>query len=342
METLNHCKPEFLDTLSRKREEIPLDNKIIMPGDIPHDQAAEAITQILSAVYGRHNLLPSIEETEDSIRSQKVIPWFLQNNLGEFTACTALVQHKDNVEIGRAANHPENGKKASILMMEAAKSHMGRTKPLTAEIRLSADFEDIEGGQGSQATAIKNIGMTPHAILPAFHHPGPKGPDRHEFFCFSILKKFACPQKITLPVQLNDYEALIKITQSLFPFTEISFEEPNEKAGQTTFSVSNQGPFSVLLPDKKGKRLSQALSEAKHKFLLAPLQLTKSNFSSIQRLMESGFIACGFDWRKPLTLLMGKLKKDTLLAPVELATDCFSPQMEQAIMKIENLFRKEI
>lgn len=333
--------PDQLNILiEQKRRRLPENVVVLKPEAINPHMAAEDMTTILSAVYGQHNLMPSIAQLEKQIAAKRILPWFLNEN-GKAIACTALIINEDSVEIGRAANHPQFGHNGSLLMLEAVTFHRKNHQcPLVAEIRLADDFLNIPGGQGSQATLIKNAGIMPHAIMPAFHHPGPDGPDRQEFFCFSVEPKPSPQTNIFMPQSVWQFSIIRCLKDILLPFAEITFVS-KQKEVSTGFRINTNPPFNILEPFQDGDSLKQTMREAGKPFTLAPIPLTVQTAPIADFLLNNGFIPCGFDWKTP-TLFLGKLKSGVVLAPIGLASDCFQPEMEKAILELEQQFNQQI
>lgn len=325
--------------IKEKRKRLPEGAVILKPGDIDPTTAAGAMTELLSAVYGRHNLLPSVEHLASQVQSEKVLPWFIEEQ-NHFVACAALIVHEGRVEIGRAANHPEFGHNGSLLMLEAVAFHQQNFRlPLVAEIRLADNFEGIIGGQPSQVTLLKHVGMRPFAIMPAFHHPGPRGPDRQEFFCFCADQRPSQPNHLFISKNLWQSSLIRSLKDSIFPFTEVILVNPGELP-EFRFQVDRAPPFNTLQTEPKGLPLEEAMLKMQKPFTLATVPLDVKNSPVAEFLLREGYIPCGFDWRTP-ALLMGQLKSGVILAPVGLAAGCLKEDIQMAILKLEGEFKKQ-
>ena len=327
--------------IERKQKKLPENSIVLGPGEILPLEAAVAMNKILSATYGRHNLMTSIEQLVENIESEKMLPWFIKQD-DRPIACAALIINQDSVEIGRIANHPQFGHNGSLLALEAFTFHQrNHNLPLVAEIRLSDNFKEIVGGQASQVTLLKHANMKPFAIMPAFHHPGPHGPDRQEFFCFCIDRRPEQHPPVFLPEILSKNTLIRELKNSIFPFTQIVFVDTKEPL-EREFQIDTKPPFNMLQISSDGLPFKQAMLEAEKPFTLATIPATPEFSSLTEFLVKKGFIPCGLSWKDAPSLLLGKLRNSTTLAPLGLASNCFNENMQLAIVDLEKKFRQSV
>jgi len=308
-----------------------LSDKLIMSKEIGAEISASWLTGILRNTYGRHNLSSSEDKVADDIRAGRLKPFFIVN--GDYpVCCAALIFNPNSVEIGRVANAPD-GKGGGNLMLQAIDTWIKdevEVRPLVAEVRMAASFEGIAGGQGSQATLLKKIGMVPQALLPAFHHPGPNGPDRQEIFCFSSLEKIRSPRiapaQLTLPDLPQINAELIQTLLNLNGFATDLQVIKQENIVDFPLSVNKleSTPFNLFIEDEKGTPVDQFKTIIDQ----SPFDLLAINAASSQLIgkvltaIKSGFVLAGVSapHEGPLRLLFGRLRK-CLLAPTELMRD---------------------
>lgn len=339
MERLKQAN-HLTDLIEIKRKRLPEGSVILNPDMIQPHTAAVVMDTILSAVYGKHNLMPTKEQLENQIRNREILPWFIVHG-NQPIACAALIVGQNSVEIGRAANHPEFGHNGSLLMLEAIAFHQKNHRlPLTAEIRLADEFKGIIGGQASQTTLFKHARFKPFAAMPAFHHPGPHGPDRQEFFFFCLDRLPKQPKTVFLPERLANNPFIGELQNSLFPLAEVIFVS-QKRSVNIGFQMDSTPPFNILQPKLSGESLEKAMKLAKKPFTLASIPLTEENSFLIDFLTDQGFVPCGLGWEKQPTIFLGKLNPKVILAPIGLASNCFSAKMEKGILKTEEAFRKQ-
>lgn len=318
----------------------------------PHIMAT-AVMDILTSVYGRHNLTDSVENLSGQIESGLLKPWIkVENKSNRPLSCAALIDHGDKVEIGRAANHPFNGGKGGgNLMKKACKWHLKHDdRPLVAEIRMAKEFKGIEGGQASQHILLSKLGFIPHAFVPAFHHPGPNNIDRQEIFCFATL-----PAK-NLSWKKEDFHPLVRVTlpdrtfrkvgkeahfilwgqtggwQSIIPIKGVIHDlmRPDFKAISkkklTKVRIEFNGIFhQIKLDQENGILIKDAwknlLSDPEFRFALAEIeQLTQEDMWAQNELQHAGATFLGFTFSpENIKTLWGILSEKVTLAPSECA-----------------------
>jgi len=275
--------------------------------------SAQWMGDVLHQTYGRHNLSASVDQIQQNFETGRLRPVFIEKE-GRPDACAALVFSPHTIEIGRAANATE-GSGASLLMrrlIEEWKQDTDEHRPLVAETRMAA------------LLCPEKVGMIPHAFLPAFHHPGPFGPDRQELFGFLSLEKESHksvrvgPAFIALP---NRPEVNIPLIQSLLHMngfeTQICTEVEFSSNGNVGLSRKFTIPFNLLALDEAGNGFD--FEENQSPFDLLPLSTFDPHLSAYTDvLIENGFICAGISAPHdgPLNLLFGRLRK-TILAPTE-------------------------
>ena len=314
-------------------------HQIINWQELGVEKSAETLIDILAATYGRHNLSSSVAQTIGQIEQGVLEPVFLWN-IDHAAACAALIKKDGAVEIGRAANAPgeRGGGKLMLELVRRWKDDEVEHRPLVAEIRMSAPFAGIAGGQGSQATLLGKVGMVPHAILPAFHHPGPHGPDRQEFFCFASLEKEGCESKrepvlIMLPddrrahphllaelLFRNGVSAEIKIGDEIgvhwHPDLRMSeWSLPFSQVAEVPFNlfVEGKGSSTDFREDRKG-------SSSQFDLVVMSPSVTVNDPTMIELLIHHGFRVCGITapFEGETKLLLGRVRRPITVAPVEL------------------------
>jgi len=289
--------------------------------------ASKWLIDVLTRTYGHHNLMASIVQTEQDIRSGRLCPFFKLEE-GKLACACALIKSEKTIEIGRAANLP--GKKGGGHLMQDAIStwdeNIEETRPLVAEIRMAGPFEEIAGGQGSQATLLSKVGMIPHAFLPAFHHPGPHGPDRQELFCFTSSEKLArpvtqiAPKSIFLPDLPGINLELLKNFLEINKYdTVINLVNPDRATLTIGLKRIASKPFNLFVVDPEGRAISpDSFIEGKSSpFDLVVVNSFSNDLPKIATdLIASGFIISGISspHEGSLQLLFGRLR-ECILAP---------------------------
>lgn len=333
-----------------------LNNTLVWSPENPRSAEimAQALLEILTSVYGHHNLTDSRKQLTTQIRNGVIKPWIKVSISGIPLACAALIDHQDKVEIGRAANHFANGGQGGGHLMEKACNWHQKedNRLLVAEIRMASDFENIAGGQGSQHVLLSKLGFTPHAFLPAFHHPGPSGLDRQELFCFSALDnkneigKFphnTQKPKLFLPINTlkkfgNDLEFLLS-KQSSGLHEIVLIDIPTTKS--TKVSTSFNGIFHEIILDPSGISLQKALHKLSEnqdfRFVLAQFnQKSTEDILAQNELSHLGAAFLGFNFSQPKpNTFWGFISKNITLAPSECASS-LPNQIKSFVNKVEN------
>lgn len=334
-------------------EILATEETILTKDDLGHERAGRELSWILRATYGIHNLSSSEEQIIADIQNGKILPFFLKEK-GDILSSAALIFNHQAVEIGRNANTPR-GRRGGFLMRHAIektwKNNPNEWRVLVAEIRMATRFEGIDGGQGSQGTLLPlhKIGMIPHAFLPTFHHPGPKGPDRQEMFCFSSLEKETplrvIPGKLVLPdfMEMN----LLLLTQLLTANiiqANIEIADTNLEDVQLMGKEISRIPFRHLeITNQQGQvNLKNLTTDPSNPFTLVSVDANKERLANIcVALIKENFILSGISapFQGRLKLLFGRLDK-CLLAPTELMRN-FPRINPELIMILDEQFRSQ-
>ena len=287
-------------------------------------ESAQRMSDMLHKVYGVHNLSRGVPQIHDEIERGVLEPIFIIHD-GETVAQAAFVKGSKKIETGRAV-----GQGAGLLLRKLAKIWQDdpeETRVLVAETRMAAPWGEIDGGQGSQAILLnpEKVGMTPHAFMPTFCHPGPNGPMRQEMFGFLTKEKKGhealrvAHEFIQLSNRPEMNKELIQLLMAINGFgTQMCEVERFTGDLGLRFVRQNKIPFNIL-----GFSLHRD-GEFKPNDESSPFDLmaidTFSPFLSDRAdfLVDHGFVCCGISppHEGPLKLLFGRLRK-TEFAPTE-------------------------
>lgn len=287
-------------------------------------ESAERMSDMLHKVYGVHNLSRGVGQIQKEIEHDVLEPIFIIHN-GETVAQSAFVKGPKTIELGRTAG--SGGGLLMRILDEKHKKNPNDRRVLVAETRMAAPWEGIDGGQGSQATLLnpKKVGMTLHAIMPTFRHPGPHGPMRQEMFGFLSKEKEGHESERTAPdfIHLSDRpemnKVLIQILMGINGFgTQMCEVEQSTEDLGLRFVCNNKTPFNILgfSPHRDGEFIPNDESSPFDLMALDtfhPFMSDRADF-----LIDQGFVCCGISppHEGPLKLLFGRLRK-TEFAPTQ-------------------------
>lgn len=336
---------ERIDLLvEQRKEKLQQGVSIITPDDgLSAETVADWLVSLLSEMYVQHGITKNWERLWLDIESGNCKLWFAVKNERPVASAALIKQTDGSVEIGRAVSQL-NGV-GGLLMLMAVADHLSRSSdPVVAEIRVSDQFEGVPSGEATQIVCFKRLGLVPHALVPAFNHGRP---NRQEMFLFSTSEQITQGEPIFLPTEFRHLigRTAVEVANDALPW-ETAVRETAERKPALVWTIVQTEPFCVVVPDNDGNRsLTSVLREAEKvsAFTLTPLSTSPSNASSIAECMLSGFVPCGFDRNlapdgHPV-LLLGKLRKGTLLAPIKIVSGLFSPRMANAINEINSSFR---
>lgn len=311
-------------------------------------ESAQRMSDMLHKVYGVHNLSRGVPQIRREIEQGVLEPIFIIHN-GETVAQAAFVKGPKTIEIGRTAG-PGGGLLMRILD-EKHKKNLNDRRVLVAETRMAAPWEGIDGGQGSQATLLnpKKVGMTPHAIMPTFRHPGPQGPMRQEMFGFLSKEKEGheaprvAPEFIHLSDRPEMNKELIQTLMRINGFdSQICSTERSSQSNNTRLVRLTSAPFNVLClsPHRDGEFIPNDESSPFDLMALDtfhPFMSDRADF-----LVDQGFVCCGISppHEGPLKLLFGRLRK-TEFAPTQVMEGMpFIPP--ELILQVHNQFAEKM
>jgi len=342
---LNHMNKEQLESvIERKTEQLSREVVIISPEDnLPFDIQAEWLTQLLSTMYVEHGITKRRDSLLQDIARGNCRLWFAVKGEKPIGSAALVKQSDGSVEVGRAVSL-ENGA-GGLLMLLAAQHHMMNAEsPLVAEVRISDGFGGVPSGEATQVVCFRHLGLIPQATVPAFNHGNP---NRQEMFIFSSSKLIPSGLPAFFPDDMAGFNLLTEIA---VPMSKESFDEGLEiKQGRssrlTNWTLAEKQPFSVILPDKSGVKFELVVKEAEKysQFTLIPMSANPNNTMAILESLDMGFIPCGFDRNRDKdgfpVILLGKLKKGTLLAPIKIVSGVLDPSVVKAIQNIDQKFR---
>ena len=303
--------------------------------------SATQMVKVLASVYGQHNLMARPDAVREQILSERVKPWLAVDQMtGEVTACAALVDQGGEVEIGRVANRVPDGRGGGELMKRAVKWHLDHdVRPLVAEVRLAREFAGIAGGQASQHILLTKFGVRPRAVMPAFHHPGPDGPDRQELFCLAGLgqrwtelgrDQIDLPKKVfsefgreigwlltgnNIPMARWSDTAVASLPQ---PARMVENGADTQALSRQRFVVDDSGPFHVLHLSDDGDdwtRTKTRLQQGRARFVMVVVESDQPTSVEWHRWWwREGFCPLGIS-ESGAGLVWGILGPEVVLAP---------------------------
>jgi hypothetical protein len=342
---INMTKIEHIQNhLDQKLAVKPAGMSIINPDNKMSPKVqADWLISLLTRMYFSHGITKNPEQVVKSISNGDCRCWFAIED-DKPVACAAQVKQEDgSVELGRAVSlHSPAG---SLVMLSAALDHLQQnTSPLVAEVRVAAEFSGIPGGRATQNICLNHLGLTPHALVPAFGHGDPF---RQEPFAFATSRIISESHPFFIPddnksKNLLNLSAISLAIAGILPHLKThSSPGSNEKHG---WEIVQSAPFSILTPTSMGSDLENVQKEAEKQsvFSLILLEATDTNVGLIVCAFNAGFIPCGVDRNlgdlgHPV-LLMGKLRTGTTLAPIEISSGLPKAQQKPMIF-IDSLFR---
>lgn len=301
---------------------------------------------LLEAMYFKHGVSNNPDKLKADFEDGSINAWFAVRNDNPI-AVAALIRNSDgSQELGRAASLDRKHGIGGLLMLMAGLDHfLNNESPLVAEVRLATKFEGIPNGWATQIICLDHLGLIPHAVLPPFHHGNP---DRNEFFAFSSSQIIEIVENLFIP---DDPIALEMFGSIVLPFAGLDLSSKQVSIGRTSPAIKSWtfqegAPFGLVLPGDLNSSLESAIkrSEELNPFTLIPLELSPNMMGAIIGCMNAGFIPCGID-RNPgenghPVVMLGKLRKGTLLAPVQLKEDSFERRRSLATHRVGYEFRK--
>jgi len=337
-------KKELDRIIERKKEVLPEGVNILGPDSgLSSETSADWLTNLLCQMYVQHGITKNRDKLIADIKSGNCRPWFAVRD-GDAIAAAALVKQSDgSVEVGRAVSFEKNV--GGLLMLLAAADHWAATnEPLVAEVRVSDNFLGVPSSEATQVISIGHLGLSSHALVPAFNHGEP---NRQEMFLFSSSKKIESGLPLFLP---NDKNGIEFITQTGLAMAKgiLSFQ-PEVRFGTEVLSfgwqIVQSEPFSVVLPSQHGVTLERVINESElfSSFTLIPLSTNPNNTGAMIECLNNNFIPCGVDRNLDqdghLVILFGRLRTNTLVAPIRIISELFEIDLVEAINKINNKFR---
>jgi len=334
--------------IDNKVENLPKGVNLIGPEDeMDFDTQADWLVLLLSKMYTEHGITKNRDQLVEDICRKKCELWFAVKD-GQPIGSAALIQQADgSVEVGRAVAL-ENGV-GGLLMLMAVASHLKYANgPVVGEVRMADCFADVPSGEATQIICFRHLGLEPHALVPAFNHGVPR---RQEMFMFSSSDKITENKPAFFPY---GQKVLNVLTTTAIAFVGSTFREGLEiRFGQerrlnSGWNLVGEAPFCVVVPDTSGVSLDVVVNEAEKKapFTLIPLGLKKENSTVMVECFEKGFVPCGFDrnlddegWP---VLLLGKLRRDTLLAPIKIVDGLLDEGVMIGAHQIDQRFRNEL
>lgn len=307
---------------------------------------AEWMIGLLEAMYFKHGVSNNPGKLKADFEEGNINAWFAVRE-DEPVAVAALIRNADGSrELGRAASLDREHGIGGLLMLMAGLDHfLNNESPLVAEVRLATQFKGIPNGMATQKICLDRLGLIPHAVLPPFHHGNP---DRNEFFAFSSSQIIEIIENLFIP---DDPIALELFGSIVIPFAGLDLSSKQVSIGRTGPSVKSWtfqegAPFGIVEPGGLNSSLESAIkrSEELNPFTLIPLELSPRMMGAIIGCMNEGFIPCGID-RNPgenghPVVMLGKLRKGALLAPVQLKEDSFERRRSLATHRVGYEFKK--
>jgi len=340
----------FIDNkINQKIARVPDNISIVTPGDmIPAQIQADWLILLLCRMYTEHGITKRRDQLIKDIEHQDCKTWFAVKE-GKPVASAALVAQTDGSrEIGRAVSL-ENGV-GGLLMMMAAKEHLSTSaSPLVAEVRVADEYLGVPSGEATETICLKHLGLTPHALVPAFNHGSPV---RQEQFLFSSSQPLTVAETVALPEDRHSSNLIrstaIALAENRF-HKKIRVEACSNHRESLGWDVVMTSPFSVALPSKKSSaNLEKILdfTESQSAFTLLPIEARPEAVGAITECLNQGFVPCGVDRNlgehgHPV-ILLGKLRANTLLAPIKINKDVVTPEEALAIAIIDQAFRQKL
>ncbi len=335
--------------IDQKQSKLDPRISIITPEDnVPAEVQTKWMTKPLEEVYVEHGVTNNPSKLKADIEAGVIKPFFAVRN-DEPVAVAALIKNEDgSQELGRAASLERGSGAGSLLMLKAGLDHFSQNdKPLVTEVRVSAHFEGIPDGMASQTTCFDHLGQIPHALAPEFSHGKPK---RNEQFAISSSQEVEIKEKLYLP---DDSAAIEMIVSMVLPFVGSNLLSKMVGLDGSSHQVESWefvegAPFGQVAPGGLNSSLESAIkkSEEQHTFTLIQLEMSPNMMGAVIGCMNAGFIPCGVD-RNPgenghPLLMLGRLRKGTLLAPMLLKAGSVERSRARAMHRVDFEFRKSL
>lgn len=266
------------------------------PGDLDPATAASITIGLLQHVYKNHGISKFPKQFENDIVNGNVLPWIVTRDNNP-VACAALVNQADgSLELGRAVSIENGSGVGKIAMLSAAASCNPRR--LVAEVRLADNFRGIPGSEATQRICLDLLGLSIHALLPAFSHDS-----RNELFGFSAN------------------QVIIKSNQPIQTAIQ-TFANRSMQGRERKLHLVQSVPFRVLTVGDSGQDIGSASFESRSKgagCTLVPVEVVDQNLPTIQALLQHDFIVAGLDRNlgeehKPI-LWLATVSREMILAP---------------------------
>lgn len=331
----------------RGKEKVLGDNhEIITPeSGVSAEIQAKWMIKLLQFMYIEHGVAKSPDQVVKAIASGDCRCWFILES-GEPVAMTALVRQSDGaVELGRAiAITPRLGL-GGIAMMRAGLDQLEHGKtPLVAEVRVADEFERIPSGEATQRVLFGLFNLKPHALVPMFNHGIPV---RQEMFALATSQNFQSSDSLMIPdnryAQQNLVPA-IELSRNLFS-GDAKLHKRESKPKSFGFELVQSAPFSLIVPSDSGASLNvtEEVAMKKNNFSLLPIELNPKNVNMVLTCLEKDWVPCGVDRNLGAdghpVLLLGKLRKGTLLAPAKIVEANMDSSSAKALRRVDSWFR---
>lgn len=293
-----NLKKELTDSWS-KAQKLGGVLELKKPGDLDPATAASITIGLLQKVYKNHAISKSPDQLESDIQSHKVMPWIVTRDNNP-VACAALVCQSDgSLELGRAVSIENGSGVGKVVMLSAASSCDPHR--LVAEVRLADNFRGIPGSEATQRICLDLLGLSIHALLPAFNHD-----NRNELFGFAAAR-------IT---RNNHHQPILTAHQT--------FVNRNMHGSRRKLQLVQSIPFRVFTVGDSGQDIDLASSESRANGAgcsLVPIEVVDQNLATIKALLDHDFIVAGLDRtlsaeQKPI-LWLATVAREMVLAPTQ-------------------------
>ncbi len=334
--------------MTEKKEKLSEGIVILGPDDgLDIETQADWLTSLLRNMYVQHGITKNEEQLLFDIQDGSCRLWFAVKDGLPIVSAVLIKQADGSVEIGRAVSL-ENGVGGLVMLLAVANHLENSTGPVVAEVRVSGQFLGVPSGEATQTVCFKHLGLSPQALVPAFNHGEP---NRQEMFLFSSSQMIGNREPIFLPNDRASVDLVMKTAIALAKGGSqkaLEVKISKEQRFESRWGVVFQEPFNLVVPEGGGSKLETVIDavEDRSPFTLIPLSTDDLHAPAIIECLEAGFIPCGFDRNLDsdgnMVLLLGKLRKGTLLAPVRLVCSLFGARTISAINAIDKSFRSRL